>query len=311
MGSLRGKVLVGPSSFGKLDSAPLDALSEAGLEIVRNPHGRTMTKGETIGLLGGACGIVAGLEPLDDEVMTKSDLKVISRCGSGMSNVDHEAAQRLGIEVYSTPDGPTEAVAELTLGALLGLLRHIPAMDRRLRGGEWGKRFGRQLQGKTVVIIGYGRIGRRVAELMAPFDVDILVVDPFLDNPDVGRPVMSLEEALPRADIVSLHLSGDDEVLGEKEFALMKDGVYVLNGARGKLLDEDCLVKGLESGRVAGAWIDAFGVEPYGGPLTEFDQVVLTPHVGSYAAEGRKAMEMEAAMNLIEALRLCRGRRRG
>ncbi|MFC1462393.1 NAD(P)-dependent oxidoreductase [Verrucomicrobiota bacterium] len=303
MGDLKGKVLVSPSSFGKLDPAPLEALSGTGLEVVNNPYGRRLTKGEVIGLLVEVCGIVAGLEPLDEDVMTKSDLKVISRCGSGMSNVDQDAAARLGIEVYSTPYGPTEAVAELTLGALLGLLRHVPRMDRSLHEGKWDKRIGVQLQGKTVTIIGYGRIGRRVAEVMQPFDVSILVVDPFLDGQDVEHPVMALEEALPQADIVSLHLSGEEQVLGEKEFAAMKEGVYLLNGARGGLVDEECLVKNLESGKVAGAWIDAFGVEPYEGPLTGFDQVVLTPHIGSYALECRRSMEMESAMNLINALR--------
>jgi len=302
MSKTRDRVLVGPSSFGELDSAPLDALSAAGLQVVRNPHGRTLTKDEVIDLLDGVLGIVAGLEPLDEEVLAKSELRVVSRCGSGMSNVDLDAAKRLGIEVYSTPDGPTEAVAELTLGALLGLLRHVPRMDRSLRGGKWDKRMGAQLQGKTVAIVGYGRIGRRVAEVMQSFDVDILVVDPLLDEKDVGYPVMTLDEALPRADIVSLHLSGEEQVLGEREFGLLKDGAYILNGARGGIVDEDCLVRRLESGKLAGAWVDTFDTEPYEGPLTRFDQVVLTPHVGSYARESRVALEMESARNLIEGL---------
>ena len=220
-----------------------------------------------------------------------------------MSNVDRAAAKELGIAVCSTPNGPTAAVAELTLGALLSLLRMIPFMDQALRSGEWSKKIGSQLEGKTVAVVGFGRIGRRVAELLAPFKVKLLVVDPYLPDDAVCDFVkLPLAEALPQADIVTLHSSGEDCLIGEREFGLMKAGIFLLNVARGELISETALVKSLEDGKVAGAWLDTFAEEPYAGPLCKFRNVVLTPHVGSYTLECRKQMETDAVDNLLNAL---------
>ena len=300
---MKHKVLIGPSTFAALDSAPMDILIEAGFEVANNPFGRKLTKEELIEFLPGIAGLIAGLESLDREVLEKSNLKVISRCGSGMSNVDIDAAKQLGIKVFSTPFGPTSAVAELTLGALLSLLRMIPQMDRDLHEGRWNKKIGTQLEGKTVVIIGFGRIGRRVAELLAPFKTRILVVDPFLRDFTENLPVLTLEEALTQADIVTLHSSGESIIIGENEFNLMKSGAFLLNAARGDLIDEDALVKSLEEGKIQGAWIDTFSQEPYSGPLTKYEQVILTPHIGSYSIECRRSMEMESVQNLINGFK--------
>ena len=300
---MKHKVLIGPSTFAALDSAPMDMLIEAGFEVANNPFGRKLTKEELIEFLPGIAGLIAGLESLDSEVLEKSNLKVISRCGSGMSNIDIDAARELGIKVFLTPYGPTSAVAELTLGALLSLLRMIPQMDRDLHEGRWNKKIGTQLEGKTIVIIGFGRIGRRVAELLAPFKTRILVVDPFLRDFTENLPVLTLEEALTQADIVTLHSSGESIIIGENEFNLMKSGAFLLNAARGDLIDEDALVKSLEEGKIQGAWIDTFSQEPYSGPLTKYEQVILTPHIGSYSIECRRSMEMESVQNLINGFK--------
>jgi D-3-phosphoglycerate dehydrogenase / 2-oxoglutarate reductase len=301
---MASKILLGPSSFAEIDKAPLARLLEAGYEVVDNPYKRKLTKAELFDLLDlGVIGIIAGLEPLDREVLTRSKLKVVSRVGSGISNVDLKAAEELGIAVCSTPNGPTEAVAELTIGALLGLLRMIPQMDRALHDGRWDKRIGTQLAGKTVALIGYGRIGRRVAELLAPFRVRILVVDPFLEQAGLaGIELMPLDEALPLADIVTLHSSGETCLLGPREFGLIKQGAFLLNVARGGLVAEEALVAALDCGRITGAWFDTFGTEPYSGALCGRTDVVLTPHVGSYTVECRQEMENEAVDNLLAAL---------
>lgn len=304
------KVLIGPSSFSEVDHSPLERLTETGCDVIDNPFKRKLTKSELIDLLNeGVTGLIAGLEPLDREVLESSKLKVVSRCGSGLSNVDLETAKEFNIEVCFTPDGPTSAVAELTLGAMLGLLRMIPLMDKNLHEGRWTKKIGMQLEGKTVVIIGYGRIGKKVASLLLPFNVNLLVVDPFLQEPidDMPSAVVSLEEALPKADIVTLHSSGKDCVLGKKEFQLIKPGAFVLNAARGGLIDEVALISAIEGGRIRGAWLDTFKQEPYVGLLTRYPQVVLTPHVGSYTLECRKRMEMEAVQNLIKVLKKKKG----
>lgn len=300
---MKHKILIGTSTFAALDSAPMDMLLQSGFEVVSNPFGRKLTRSELVQLLKGITGLIAGLESLDREVLENSQLKVISRCGSGMSNLDLKAADEFGIKVFSTPDGPTSAVAELTLGALLSLLRMIPLMDRNLHNGEWDKRIGAQLDGKTVVIIGFGRIGRRFVELLAPFKTKILIVDPFLQDSKEEYPVLNIEEALPQADIVTLHSSGETEIIGANELNLLKPGAYLLNAARGGLVDEDALVQSLENGKIKGAWVDTFKREPYLGPLTKFDQVILTPHVGSYTYECRRSMELESVKNIIKGFK--------
>lgn len=301
---LRGvKILIGPSSFGALDRSPLDRLTELGCALVNNPFKRKLAKDELIGLLSWDIrGLIAGLEPLDREVLTQSSLKVISRCGSGLSNVDLAAAEELGIVVCATPDGPTTAVAELTVGAMLGLLRMVPQMDRDLHEARWNKRIGSQLEGKTVAIVGCGRIGQRVAALLAPFGAIILGVDPYVETVPEGIRLVPLADALAQADIVTLHCSGDACVLGPDELRRLKPGVLLLNAARGGLVDEAALLRELDEGRVAGAWLDAFAEEPYHGPLMRYPQVILTPHVGSYTRECRARMEMEAVENLILAM---------
>jgi D-3-phosphoglycerate dehydrogenase / 2-oxoglutarate reductase len=298
------KILIGPSSFGETDASPLERLREQGLVIIDNPFRRKLAKNELIELLGAdVVGLLAGLEPLDREVLSSSRLKVVSRVGSGMSNVDQVAAHELGIIVCSTPNGPTESVAELTIGCMLNLIRMVPQMDAALHRGEWTKKIGFLLEGKTVVIAGYGRIGRRVAELLVPFRARTIVVDPFLTRgADEPLEIMALQDALPLADILTMHASGNERILGEDEFGLLKKGAFLLNVARGGLIDEKLLARALRSGAVAGAWLDAFAAEPYSGELSGFPNVILTPHVGSYTAECRRQMETEAVENLIKAL---------
>jgi len=300
----KNKVLIGPSSFAETDKTPLEMLARAGIRAVDNPFRRKLTKSEILDLLTeDVVGIVAGLETLDREVLSHSRLRVVSRVGSGLANVDLEAAKELGIQVFSTPNGPVEAVAELTVGSLLCLLRMIPQMNSALHNGSWEKRIGLQLEGKTVVIIGFGRIGRRVAGLLAAFGARIVVVDPLAQQGDgSGFQQMTLAEALPIADIVTIHSSGEKCLMAEPEFSLLKRGAFLLNAARGGLVSEECLVRSLENGAVAGAWVDAYSVEPYAGPLCKMPNVLLTPHAGSYTKECRKGMECDAVDNLVRAL---------
>lgn len=293
------KILISPSTFAAMDSTPLTELQRHGFEIVRNPYGRKLTEEELQQLLPGVIGTIAGLEPLNRKVLAESNLKVVSRCGIGLDNVDLDAARDLGIQVFNTPDAPTLAVAELTVGIMLTLPRWIKAMDQALHEGKWDKRIGMQLQGRTVAIIGFGRIGRKVAELLRPFDVRLLIFDPHVqDSTCCG----SLAEALSAADIVSLHASGNAVILGPKEFDLLKSGAFVLNASRGELIDEQALLDALENGRVAGAWLDTFPVEPYQGPLSSYQQVIMTPHATTYSAQCRLGMETEAVKNLLIGL---------
>jgi len=303
MSLLKGtKVLVAPSTFGAQDWAPLKHLRDKGFEIIENSYKRRLTKDELVKLLaGGATGLIAGLETIDREVLEKTNLKVISRCGAGISNIDLEAAEKLNIKICYTPFGPTIAVAELTIAAMLSLLRLVHTMNSDLHQGKWSKIIGNQLEAKTVTIIGFGRIGRKVASLLKPFNVRIIAVDCNLGEKVEGIEICRLEDALKEADIVTIHVSGNNQIIGPAEFKLMKKGVFLLNAARGGVIDEDSLIHALESGKIKGAWLDTFTNEPYSGRLRKYPQVLLTPHVGSYTLEGRKNMEMDAVNNLISA----------
>lgn len=297
------KILLGPSSFGANDPAPIERLRGTGLEVLDNPFKRKLTQEELLDLLPGVAGIIAGLEPLNRAVMAASELKVISRVGVGLANVDLGAAAELGIAVHYTPDAPTIAVAELTLGCLLNLLRRVGEMDRALHQCRWNKCVGYQLTGRTVLLVGLGRIGLAVARLLEPFQVRLLGCDPALDQAPPGIELVSLEQGLAQADVISLHASGIEPILGPAELALAKSGAFLLNPSRGELVDEQGLIEALDSGRLAGAWLDVYWREPYDGPLTGYENVILTPHVGSYSTECRLDMEMQAVENLLEALR--------
>lgn len=297
------KILIGPSSFGGVDQAPLEKLKRAGLAIVTNPFGRKLSEAELNALLPGITGIIAGLEPLTRDVLKQSQLTVISRCGSGMSNVNVLAAEKLGIKVYSTPFGPTNAVAELVIGCLLSLLREIPQINTSMHERKWDKRIGVELRSKRVAVIGYGRIGQRVGELLSAFGAKVIAVDPEYDGSCANIKKMELHEALSIADIITIHSSGKELLIGEKEFKAIKQGAFILNAARGELVDESALIDALDSGKVVGAWLDTYSEEPYSGPLCDYSQVILTPHIGSYTAECRVAMETEAVENLLKGLR--------
>ena len=297
------QVLIGTSSFAVADKAPMERLLSNGFEVTDNPFKRKLTKEELMNLLtDDTLGLIAGLEPLDREVLENSNLSVISRVGVGLSNIDLKAAEELGIKVCFTPAGPTTAVAELTVGTMLILVRMVLQMDRDLHRNKWNKRMGFQLEGKTVAIIGFGRIGKKVADLLQSFSVNIIVVDPYIEEDSVDYPILPLIEALPRADIITIHTSGEKCILGKSEFPILKMGVYLLNAARGGLVSESLLIEALNDGRVASAWLDTFESEPYSGSLTDCENVILTPHVGSYTVECRAQMEGKAVDNLINVL---------
>jgi len=297
------KVLITTSSFG---DEGIQTLQKSGIEVVNNPYGRKITQTEAVSLLKGVDGVIAGLEQYDKDVLSRSELKVISRCGSGLSNIDLDAAKKLNIAVYSTPDGPTQSVAELTIGCLLILIRNVPHVNNLMHAGKWEKTTGHLLKDMNVLLIGYGKIGKTVAKILNAIGANIFVYDPFVSENNIPDHFtkIDLTNGIKIADVITLHSSGEELILGEKEFYLMKSGVYILNVARGGLIDEDALKRSLNSGQVRGAWLDTFQKEPYKGKLSDFEQVILTPHIGSYTMEGRKKMELDSANNLLKGLRL-------
>ena len=292
------KVLITTSSYGK---QAVQVLEQSGFEVINNPYRRKITQTELIPLLDGIQGVIAGLEQYNYDILSESKLKIISRCGSGISNIDLDAAKKLGIAVYNTPEGPTQSVAELTVGCLLSLIRDVPRANNLMHVGKWQKFTGHLIEDMNVLVIGYGRIGKTVAKILSVIGAKILVHDPFVNKNEILPPFkrVDLNDGIESADVITLHSSGENMILGVNEFALMRAGVCILNASRGGLIDEDALERTLISGQVAGAWLDTFSEEPYYGNLSKYSQVILTPHIGSYTEEGRYKMEIEAANNLL------------
>ncbi len=301
------KIAITTTSFGKYDRSPLKRLEDEKIDYVLNPYGRKLTKKEVVDIAKDIDGIIAGTEPINRWVFNNlANLKVVSRCGVGMDNVDLAAAEKMGIKVFNTPFGPTLAVAELTVGLVLNLLRKITQMDRELRIATWKKRMGNLLHSKKIGIVGFGRIGQKVAELLLPFGVEIGYCDVCEISCSLPCLPQNFESLLLWSDIISLHLSSQNELLpliGKRELQKMKKGSWLINASRGGIVDENALYSALKNGHIAGAAIDVFDKEPYEGPLSDLENVILTPHVGSYAQEARIAMEKQAVENLIQGLK--------
>lgn len=303
------KVLITTSSFGTSDPYPLEILNQNGFQPVLNPYKRKLTEEEVLSLLGEHRpeALIAGVEPLTERVLQIASpyLKVISRCGIGMDSVDLNAAKRLGIKVTNTPDAPTIPVAELTLGLILDALRGISLSTGRVKQGEWHRPMGNLLYKKIVGIVGLGRIGTHLAKLLEPFECGVLGYDPYIGE----HPYASLTDEdtlLECSDIITLHIPYTEEnrhFIGEKALSQIKSTAYLINTARGGLVDEAALYRALKEEKIKGCALDCFEEEPYTGPLKELDNVVLTGHIGSYAAEARIMQERQSAENVIISLR--------
>ncbi len=297
------KILITTSSFN-LDTGEVKALQDAGYEIILNPYKRRLTEDEVGALLTyDIVGMIAGVEPLTSAVINKAKgLRAIARCGVGMDNVDIEAVKSCGIALSNTPDAPTDAVAELTIGLMLDALRSISLQDRAIRNGQWLRPMGGLLGERVIGIVGLGRIGKKVAQYVSGFGAKIVAYDSFVSGDDR---LVGLDELLASADIVSLHMPHDKDnhhIINEASLAKMKRGAILINTARGGLVDEDALALALKGGQLSCAALDVFEDEPYSGALTNLDNVILTAHVGSYAKEAREKQEALAASNLLADL---------
>ena len=302
------KVFISTTSFAKDDMRPLEFLRKEGLEVCMNPLGRKLAENEIIGFLTDVDFLIAGTESLTRKVFESAKkLRIISRCGAGMDNVDIQAATEFGIKIYNTPYGPILAVAELTIGLILDLLRKITLADCEVKAGIWKKRMGNLLHEKKVGVVGFGKIGQKIAELLTPFGVDISYHD-IHDKQSLLCSFKKMDDLLSWADIVTLHCTASADgkpIIGENELKRMKKTAFLINTSRGGLVDESALYRALSRGHLSGVALDVFEQEPYNGPLMKLENVVLTPHIGSYAKEARVEMEIQAVENLLKGLRNC------
>ncbi len=257
-------------------------------------------------------------DKIDAEVMDAApNLKVVSTYSVGFDHIDIEAATKRGIYVTHTPGVLTDAVAEFTVGLILAITRRILEADHIIRNGEWNKPWnpyfltGPELKGKTIGIVGLGRIGRATVAKLKGFEVNFVYYDVYRNEAaekQLGVKYVDLETLLKESDIVSLHvpLTKDTyHLIGEKELKMMKPTAYLINTARGPVIDTEALIKALKEGWIAGAALDVFEQEPLptGHELTKLDNVILTPHIASATIEARQRMAELSATNLVSVLK--------
>ena len=239
-------------------------------------------------------------------------LRVVGRAGSGVDNIDLDAATQAGILVMNTPGGNSVSVAEQTLALMLALARSIPQANESTKAGKWEKKkfVGTELRGKTLGIIGLGNIGREVVLRARPFEMKILAFDPYVSKrwaEDLNIELVDLPKLLAESDYISLHVALTSEtrhMIGRDQFAQMKQGVRIVNCARGGLIDEEALREAINGGKVAGAGLDVFEAEPPAqSPLLACDNLVATPHIGGSTGEAQEIVGIQIAQQVVEYLR--------
>ena len=302
----RIKIAVTTVSFSK-NQILIQKLRDGGrYEVRKNPFGKRLGKEELIELLQGCQGAIIGLDQVDESLLKHCpDLRVVSKYGVGLDNIDFEACSKFGVEVFSTQGVNRRSVAEQTLGFMLMLCRNLSRSCWNLKHGIWNKKGGVQLSSKTVGIIGVGNIGKEVIQLLAPFECRVLVndiVDQHAYYQSVGVEEGSKERIFKEADIITLHVPLTDltrEMIDLSVLKSMKPQAFLINTARGNLIVEEDLKEALKSMEIAGAALDVFAVEPpVDQELIQLDNFLCTPHIGGNAREAVEAMGFAAIANL-------------
>jgi D-3-phosphoglycerate dehydrogenase len=297
------------------DQIALDGLAplrdDSRFELIVKPGLKGAELADAIGAVDAV--LVRSATQITRESLAKANgLKVIGRAGVGVDTIDVDAATERGIAVLTAPAGNTISAAELTLALTLALLRRVPAADKSMKAGQWDRKSfsGSELYGKTLGLVGAGRIGGEVAKRARAFGMHVVAFDPFLIAEralSLGIERAELDEVLRRADVISLHVPLTDAtagLLGDREIGLMKPSAVIINAARGGVVSEDVLVRALKEKRIAGAALDVFEQEPLAAdhPLRSLDNVVLTPHLGASTAEAQQNVAIEIAEAVRAAL---------
>lgn len=307
------KVLITTVPFGDKNRLPLELLEESGIEYLINPLGKKLTEDELSVMIDDFDVIIAGTEQITDKVMDNGkNLKMISRVGIGLDSVDLLAAERRGIKVSYTPDAPAPAVAELTLGLMLTMLRSVQVSNIQMHNGHWNRYFGRRIPEVTIGIIGLGRIGTRVLNRLRSFGTPRLLLNDTVPNSEIDRQFkvdwVTKEEIYKQADVISFHLpltTHTKNMVRREHLEMMKPDAILINTARGGIINEDDLYDVMSTGHLSGASIDVFVDEPYSGKLRDIERCILTAHMGSMSVDCRTRMEREATE---EAIRFLKGK---
>jgi len=304
------RVLVTATSYGKNDPALFTQLEDHVGEVIYNTSGKPFGSEQLQALLPGMDGYIAGLDCIDRAaIQCANHLRVIARYGVGIDSVDLAAARERGIIVTNTPGANAVSVAELALGMMLALARNLVTATQATKAGQWPRLNGVSLENKTVGILGFGSIGKNVAKRLCGFDCNILAYDPLLpEGPaEYGVQLLPQNEVVEQSDFLTLHCPLDEQNRGmvNADFlARMKPGAFLVNTARGELVDEEALLQALQSGRLRGAALDVFARQPPdpNNPLLALPQVIATPHTGAHSDSATNAMGWGALINLLAVL---------
>jgi len=285
-------------------------LTERDYKIKRNNTGRPYKKEEMLKLIKDVDGIIIGIDELSAEIIEEAnELKVISKYGIGLDNIDINMATNKKIVVTNTPTANVDAVADLTFGLILSLARRVPEADRKTKGAKWGKIIGKSVWEKTIGIIGLGKIGRQVVKRAKGFEMNILVFDIVKDKKfaqKYGIKYVDLEKLLRQSDYITIHIPLNDatrNMISYEELEKMKKDAFLINTSRGGIVDEKALYDALRDNKLRGAALDVYNNEPLReSPLKELDNVIMTPHIGAYTEEAIENMSIQAAQNLIDVL---------
>jgi len=306
------RVLVTPTTFGMYDKRLRQELETTVGEVIYNQRGRRLASNELRELLPGCDGFIAGLDLVDGAALESADrLKVIARYGVGVDNIDLKTAAKKKIMVTNTPHANAVSVAELTVALLLSMARSIPEAAASVREGRWPRLHGQVLAGKTIGLIGFGSVGREVAKRLQSWELTVLACDPFGDE-DLARSLdvrlVDLQELIRKADFISVHvplLSETRHLVNADILAQMKRGAYLINTARGEILDEHALLAALDSGQLAGAALDVFTDEPptIDSPLRGHPRLIATPHCAAHTDGAADGMGWQSLRDCIAVLR--------
>lgn len=306
------KAFVSTTSFLKPQNAAAKLrLEEIFDEVTYNDLGIPLQGEEILKRLVGCDAYIAGLDYITADVIENmpQSVKVISRYGVGVDRVDVTAAEKRGIVVTNTPGANSTAVCELAFGLMLSVARNIPVLNAATQNGEWPRYDGMELSGKTLGIVGMGEIGKRLAIRARAFEMSVVAYDPYFDEAFAAEhsvQQVSLDELISCCDVISLHVPLIEQtrhMINSESIAKMKDGVIIINTARGGLIDEEAAVMALQTGKIRGLGLDAFEQEPLtDSPLKGNPRVITTPHTGAHTNEAIANMGMMAVENAAAVL---------
>lgn len=301
-------VVASSVTFGRFSDEPTQRLQEAGYQVV------FIARDDRQGLLAAlrdASAWIVGFEPVGAKTLLDApNVRVVAKCGAGMDNFDFEYLRSREIAWTNVPGGNSGAVAEYAIGQLLAVARGVASNDRLVRAGGWRPVVGRGLDGATLGIVGFGAIGKRVGRLARAFGMNVLVTDPVIDPVALevaDARAVSLQQLLAAADAVTLHVPLADDtrgLIGASELALMRPTAFLVNSARGGVVDESALVAALADGAIAGAALDVVEQEPLpeGSPLLGASNLLLSPHTAGYSDTALSVVTMRCADGLLAAL---------